>query len=95
MALPALYQNISVSTQIKAGQGKFFGFIINSAAATATIKFWDALTATAPILLNTITYTAASAQGTATCIIPDGIEFRTGLYCTIAVAAMDVTILYR
>jgi len=95
MALPALYSNIAASAQVKSGQGKFYGFIINSSAATATIKFWDALTATAPVLLNTITCTAAVAQGATATIIPDGIEFKTGLYCTIAVAAMDVTILYR
>ena len=95
MALPALYKNISASAQIKAGQGKLFGFVVNSAAATATIKFWDALTATAPVLLNTVTYTTAVQEGTKECIIPNGIEFLTGLYCTIAVAAMDVTILYR
>ena len=90
MALPALYKNISASAQVKAGTGKFFGFIVNSLTATATVKFWDALTATAPILLNTITSPPIGVYH-----VPNGIEFKTGLYCTIGVAAMDVTILYR
>jgi len=84
------YVNLSASALVKTGAGQAYGIVVNSYTATATIKLWDALTATTPVLLNTITITATDR------FIPlVGATFGTGLYCTIAVAACDVTILYR
>ena len=89
------YVNISASALIKTGPGRFYGFIVNSCAATATIKFWDQTSAAVPVLLNTITFTLAVSQGPCFCVSPVGIAFTNGLYCTIAVADMDVTILFK
>lgn len=83
--------NISASTQIKSGAGQFMGICVNSAAAGATIKVWDSLTASGTILLNTITFTTAVNEGPKIIALP-GIKFSTGLYVTIAVAALDCTV---
>lgn len=88
------YTNISASALIKTGSGYLAGFIVNSAAAGATIKLWDNTSAATTVLLNTITYTAAASQGGAVNVFASPIAFGTGLYCTIAVAAMDVTLLW-
>lgn len=88
------YTNISASALIATGAGTLSGFMVNSCAATATIKFWAQTTAAVPVLLNTITYTAAASQGGAFVRLPE-VEFTAGLYVTIAVAAMDVTIFWK
>ena len=87
------YTNISASALIKTGAGRLTGFVVNSAAAGATLKLWDNTSAATTILLNTMTFTLASAQGPFTVLLPS-IKFSTGLYATIAVAAMDVTLLW-
>lgn len=89
------YTNISASALIYTGAGRFAGFIVNSCAAGATIKFWDNTSAATTVVLNTITFTAAVAQGPVSVVLPVFIRTTVGLYCTIAVAAMDVTILWR
>lgn len=88
------YTNISASALIATGAGTLSGFFVNSCAATATIKFWAQTTAAVPVLLNTITFTAAEAQGGKFYRLPE-VEFTAGLYCTIAVAAADLTIFWK
>lgn len=90
----ATYTNISASALIKTGAGQLMGIMVNSCAATATIKIWDNTSAATTVLLNTITFTLAATQGGFFIPLPD-IKFTTGLYVTIAVAAMDVTILWN
>lgn len=85
----ALYKNISASAQVKAGVGKVYGFIINS-HTSGTLKLWDALTATTPILMNTYTF----AAGSGVVDFGEPINFVTGLYATIGGTA-DITILYN
>lgn len=94
-AIASNYKNISASAQISDKPCVFKGFIVNSCAVTATIKVWDQTSAAAPILLNTITFAAVATPATGQVIIPDGILCANGLYVTIAVAAMDVTILWE
>lgn len=82
------YTNLTASALIKTGAGALHGFIVNS-HTSGTLKLWDAVTATAPVLLNTITF----AAGPNFINIPQGISFSTGLYATIAGTA-DITILW-
>ena len=93
-SLAANYKNISASAQISDHACIFRGFFINSCAATATIKVWDQTSAAVPILLNTITMAAIATPATGRVYFPQGIICKNGLYVTIAVAAMDVTILW-
>lgn len=90
------YTNISASALIKSGAGQLAGFVVNSCGAGATLKLWDQTSAATPVLLNTMTFTAAVAQGPTVVTIPGSAgKFGTGLYATIAVAAMDVTFFYN
>lgn len=90
---PANYTNISASAQISARPCRLRGFMINSCAAGATLKIWDQTSAAVPILLNTMTFSATPTTGLAQ--FPDGgIDCKNGLYVTIAVAAMDITIFW-
>jgi hypothetical protein len=88
-SVSANYKNISASAQVSSKACTLRGIIFNSVAATATIKIWDATTAAAPILLNTITTPLIGPM-----MFGDGINCKNGIYVTIAVAAMDVTILW-
>lgn len=82
------YKNLTASAQIKAGQGVAIGVIINS-HTSGTLKLWDALTATTPVLCNTITFGASER------FIPlYNVNFTTGLYATIGGTA-DITIIYE
>ena len=89
------YTNISASALIYTGAGRLKGFVVNSCAAGATIKFWDNTSAATTVVLNTMTFTAAVAQGPVVVDLPGFFRTTVGLYCTIAVAAMDVTIAWR
>lgn len=84
----AKYSNITASGLIKTGSGMVKGFIINS-HTSGTLKLWDAVTATTPVLMNTYTFTAGSGVVS----FPDSIAFTTGLFATIGGTA-DVTIVW-
>ena len=84
----ASYLNISASQLVQTGSGRMYGFFVNSYTATATVKFWDALTATTPVLLNTIIIDRVGFYE-----VPGG-TYGTGLFCTIATAAADITVFY-
>ena len=62
--------------------------LLNSFTATATVKFWDALTATTPVLLNTMVIDRVGFYE-----VPGG-TYGTGLFCTIATAAADITVFF-
>ena len=82
------YKNLTATGQVKAGAGVLAGIIINS-HSSGTLKLWDALTATTPVLLNTITFAATDR------FIPIfGASFGTGLFATIGGTA-DITIVYN
>ena len=85
----ALYTNLTASALIKTGVGKVYGIIVNSNTA-GTIKLWDAVTATTPVILNTFSFVTATSQ---VITFPEPINFTTGLYATIGGTA-DITILY-
>lgn len=84
-----LYLNGTASQLVKTGSGRFMGWVVNS-HSSGTLKFWDAVTATAPILLNTITF----AAGPASWVFPVAIQFSTGLFVTVG-GTIDYTILYE
>jgi hypothetical protein len=82
------YKNLSSSALVKTGYGEIVGIIVNS-HSSGTLKLWDALTATTPILCNTITLVAGERW------IPFfNATFDTGLYLTIGGTA-DVTVVYK
>lgn len=86
------YKNISASGLVKTGSGVLKSIIINS-HSSGTIKLWDALTATAPIICNTITLSAVATTGERTIEFED-LAFTTGLYVTLGGTA-DITVIYN
>lgn len=82
------YLNGTSSQAVKSSPGTFFGFVVNS-HASGTLKFWDNTVGSTTVLLNTITFVA----GPSLWIIPDGIDFNTGLFVTVG-ATIDYTIIY-
>lgn len=82
------YLNGTSSQAVKSGPGTFYGFVVNS-HASGTLKFWDNTAGSTTVLLNTITF----AAGPSLWIIPDGVDFNTGLFVTVG-ATIDYTIIY-
>ncbi len=80
------YTNISANTLIRTGAGNILGIFVASASGTPTIKVWDAVSAVAPILVNTFIPAAAT-------FYPIGADFRTGLYVTIG-GTVDCTVIW-
>lgn len=84
--------NLTASGLVRTGACRVAGFVVNSAAAGATIKIWNQTTAAGPVLLNTIPYTAAVNQGPSVVNIPGNAGICTnGCYVTIS-GIMDVTV---
>lgn len=82
------YSNKTASELIHTGQGSIVGVVVNS-HTSGTLKFWDALTATTPVLFNTITLAVGERY------IPlFEANFTTGLFLTIGGTA-DVTVVYK
>ena len=82
------YKNISASGLVKTGSGKVVGVIINS-HSSGTLQLWDAVTATTPVLVNTMTFAAGER------FVPlFDAAFSTGLFATIGGTA-DITIVYK
>lgn len=80
------YKNLTASGLVKTGQGILVGMYVNS-TSSGTIKFWDAVTATTPVINNTITPAVGFHWlGNA--------NFTTGLYATIG-GTLDVTLYYQ
>lgn len=77
---------------VKTGAGTLHSITVNTAVATGTIEFDDALTNTTPII-GKITYPAALLSTGATTSIYD-VSFATGLSIT-TTGTMDITIAYR
>lgn len=85
----ALYSNKTSSALIQTGNGKVYGFIVNS-HTSGTLKLWDNTTATGTVIVNTFTFPSGSGVYN----FAEPIAFVTGLYATIGGTA-DITILYR
>ncbi len=82
------YKNMAASGLVKTGNGTIKGIIVGS-HSSGTIKLWDAVTATTPVLVNTMTLAAGERW------IPlFGAEFTTGLFVTIGGTA-DITVVYN
>lgn len=82
---------LTASALVKTGAGQLFGFVVNSCGAGATLKIWDNTSAATTVLLDTMTFTSAVAQGPVVVTLPAAVKFSVGCYFTIAVAAMSVT----
>lgn len=83
------YKNLTASALVKTGFGKVAGFIVNS-HTSGTLKLWDALTATTPVIMDTFTFPAGSGMYK----FPESISFDTGLYATIGGTA-NITLIYE
>lgn len=83
------YVNLSASALVGTGAGSVYGFFVNSYTPTATVKFWDNTSAATTVLTNTMVIDRVGFYP-----MP-GFTFGTGLYCTIATAAADITIGYK
>ena len=81
------YKNISTSTLVRTGPCRLLGIFVASASATPTIKVWDAVTAVAPIVVNTFTPSAGS-------FYPMPFTLGTGLYVTIS-GTVDCTVAWN
>lgn len=82
---------LTASGLVFTGPGQLLGFIVNSCAATATLKIWDNTSAATTVVMDTMTFTLAEAQGPKVFMLPAAVQLNTGCYFTIAVAAMSVT----
>lgn len=86
--LAGKYKNLSASGLVKTGSGIAIGVIIAS-HSSGTLKLWDAVTATTPILVNTMTFAAGER------FVPlYNVNFNIGLYATIGGTA-DITVVYQ
>lgn len=82
------YTNLTATGLIKTGSGMVKGFIINS-HTNGTLKLWDAVTATTPVLMNTYTFTAGSGVVN----FPEAIAFTKGLFATVG-GTLDITLVW-
>ena len=80
------YANLSASALVKTGVGSLTGIFVASASSTPTVKIWAAVTAAAPILVNTFT----PLPGV---FYPMPAQFTAGLYVTIS-GTVDLTVFY-
>lgn len=82
------YLNGTTSQSVKNGPGTLYGFTVNS-HTNGTLKFWDNTAGSGTIMINTITL----AAGPGFYMIPDGVDFNTGLFVTVG-GTIDYTIIY-
>lgn len=82
------YVNGTTSQLIKSGPGTLYGVVVNS-HTNGTLKLWDNTAGSTTILLNTITF----ATGPGFYMIPDGVDFNTGLFATVG-GTIDYTLIY-
>lgn len=82
---------LTASAQVFTGAGQLMGFIVNSCGAGATLKIWDNPAAATTVALDTMTFTAAVAQGPAIFMFGAAMKMTAGCYFTIGGAAMSVT----
>ena len=85
--MSSYYKNLTADALVKEGAGKLTGLFVASTTA-GTVKIWDAMSAAAPILLNTFTPVAATNYE-----FPD-IVFTRGLFIDIT-NTIDLTVFYE
>lgn len=81
----ASYKNLSATGAVKVGGGQLLGVFVAS-SSSGTLKFWDALTATAPIIVNTFNASAGIWY-------PLPFSFSTGLFVTVG-GTIDCTVAF-
>lgn len=85
---------LTASGLVFTGPGQLLGFVINSCGAGATLKIWDSLTGATTVAFDTMTFTAAEAQGPRVVQLPGDTQFDTGCYFTIS-GTMSVTPIFN
>ena len=81
---------LTASGLVFTGAGQLIGFTINSCGAGATLKIWDNTSAATTVFLDTMTFTAAEAQGPKVYTLPGANQLLNGCYFTIS-GTMSVT----
>ena len=81
------FTNISASALIRTGPAKLLGIFVASASSSPTIKVWDAVSAAAPIVVNTFVPSAGV-------FYPMPCKLQTGLYVTIG-GTVDCTVFWE
>lgn len=81
------YVNISTSTLIKGGKGRFYGFYVNSTSSGVFVVY-DNTSATGTKIHNSLTPTIGLYQ------YNNGVDFETGLYVSVSSGSIDLTIFY-
>jgi len=81
---------LTASGLVFTGAGQLIGFTINSCGAGATLKIWDNTSASTTVFLDTMTFTAAEAQGPKIYALPGANQLLNGCYFTIT-GTMSVT----
>ncbi len=81
------YKNLTATALVKEGAGTLHGIFV-ATTSSGTIKIWDAMSATAPILVNTFTPTAPGYYHMGQAC------FTRGLFITIA-NTIDCTIIFE
>lgn len=82
------YVNSAADVGVKSGPGTLFGWVVNS-HSSGTLKIWDNTAGSGTVLFNTITF----AAGPGFYMIPDGVDFNTGLFFTKG-GTIDFTVIY-
>jgi len=85
--MASYYKNITADALIKDGAGKLKGIFVAS-GTTPTIKLWDNVSATAPVLINTFTPAVATYYP-----MPD-VQFTRGLFADVG-NTIDCTFFYE
>ena len=86
--MASFYKNLTADALVKEGAGKLTGIFVASASGSPLIKLWDAMSAAAPILVNTFTPAAATFYQ-----FPD-VQFTRGLYVDVG-GTVDITVFYE
>lgn len=84
------YKNLAADTLVKDGAGKLLGIFVASASGSPSIKLWDAVSAAAPVLINTFTPVAATYYA----LPVEGVAFTRGLYVDVG-GTVDITVFYE
>jgi len=88
--MASYYANLSADALVKNGPGKLLGIFVATASGSPTIKLWDAVSAAAPILINTFIPVAATYYP----MPVEGVQFTRGLYFDMG-GTLDCTVFYE
>lgn len=81
--------NLTASALVKTGYGKALGVFCSSSTA-GTVKLWNNTAGSGTVLVNTFSVAAGTFYSFGT----DGLDFTTGLFCTIG-GTTDIVVVFE